>query len=115
MKNLYLFLIIISLIAISAITYVYAHSSTSTREQQDDAYPTHYSMDEIEEMDEMHHEMMQLIDDPELREAMNQMHESCMRSFQGGRYPAVSGNMMTSTNKLNQGFGGMMGGMMGMM
>ena len=103
MRSIYLFGIIASLLIFSAITFVYAHGTDSQ---------SLISSDDYEGMDEMHEEMMQLIDDPELVEAMNEMHEdNCIQSAKGSKYIAVEDNMMTGNNQIRSS-SGMMGGMM---
>lgn len=63
MRKLTIIGMILSLLLLSVIAGVYAHG------QQEDT--------ELDYMDEIHEEMLENIDDPELREIMDEMHEGC--------------------------------------
>lgn len=111
MKNIYISGIIAALILLTTGTFVYAHGSTQN---------TLATNNEFEDMDEMHEEMIQYIDDPELVNEMNEMHAACSQDYKDEKYNAVEGNMMASNNEMNNlggmmnGIGNMMGRMMGM-
>jgi len=87
MKNIYLFGIIASLLIFSTVAFVYARNTDSGIATNNN----YYSEDG---MNKMHNEMMRSINDSELINEMNEMHESCIQSVKGEEYTAVRGNMM---------------------
>ncbi|MBR9704582.1 hypothetical protein GOV12_04165 [Candidatus Pacearchaeota archaeon] len=113
MKTITIFSIIIAFILFTAATFVYAHQESNSANNPDIDYS------EIDEMDEMHNEMIQYIDDPKLLNEMNKMHEACSQSLSEEDYSRNRGNnIMESNNEMNNvrymmnGIGNMMGGMM---
>ena len=73
--------IIIGLVLLSVIAVVYAHGQENKGDEHD----------EWGYMDEMHEEMIENIDDPELREEIEEMHEECEEMHGNNMY---GGHMM---------------------
>jgi len=74
MKKIYLFGILASLVIFSAMTFVYAHSEISSQVE------TGQENFDVEEINEMHEEMMEEITDPETIKFMNSMHKDCIQN-----------------------------------
>jgi hypothetical protein len=70
-KKIYLFWIITSLLVLSAVGFAYAHNSNTGAIINGNGYYTE------DEMNQIHNSMMLYIDDPELVNEMNEMHEGC--------------------------------------
>jgi len=77
MRNIYLVAMIAGVFVLLAGTFVYAHSVNSDDSGSD---YNHEQVYDNEYMDQMHEQVVSQIDNPELVEGMNQMHELCMGS-----------------------------------
>jgi len=89
MKNIYLFGIIAILLIFTAGTFVYAHNTSTPETVQDSLQGDDYKY-----MDQMHQEIVKQIDDPELVDVMNEMHEGCMQTAKGNEYTTVRDKMI---------------------
>ncbi len=88
MKNLNKALIGLTVFLVLVIA-VYAHGNGGARQ----GYTSGHMFD-AEEMDEMHDVMFRYIDDPELKEAMDEMHESHEQFYEGNANTGIMGHMV---------------------
>ena len=89
MKNLDKALIGASVFLVLVIV-VYAHGDERAGQEYTSS---HMMAFDAEEMDEMHDAMVKYIDDPELREAMDKMHESHWHFYEGNVNTGIIGHM----------------------
>lgn len=80
MKKIHIGGMIAGLLLLAIIAGTYAHSQQSE--------------EKVDYMDTMHEEMMEDLEDPELRIAVESMHEGCEQFHRGKKNIAVRGHMM---------------------
>ena len=76
MKNIYLAGIIAAALVFTGTVFVYAHGMDSGMINDDNHY---YNANE---MNELHNQMMDEIDDPQFVDAMNAMHNGCIEDYE---------------------------------
>ncbi len=76
--------VVVGLFLLSVIIGVYAHNQP----------PWGDDLNNEEYMESMHERVIESINDSELKEAMNKMHEGCEQFHRGNRYTMVRGHMM---------------------